>query len=186
MPSAPPFSLDDLAAAAGESPRTIRFWIQEGLLPAALGGGRAAFYSQDHMDRLMFITRVRQQVGGRLPLGMLRHTLDQLWATNPDIVRRVARGEEAVHVADLMTGTTPSPIQPPPTPPRRSSADTGQPGKAPGAQNSTQRTHAAATWTTIQLRDGLELRLRTDDPERVAWLARVARRLRQWLEAGDT
>ena len=38
-------------------------------------------------------------------------------------------------------------------------------------------------WTTIQIREDLELRLASDDPERVAWLARIARRLRALLDA---
>lgn len=41
---------------------------------------------------------------------------------------------------------------------------------------------AEPRWTTIQLREDLELRMASDDPERVAWLARIARRLRQLLE----
>ena len=44
------------------------------------------------------------------------------------------------------------------------------------------RPRAKRRWTTMQLRDDLELRLASDDPDRVAWLARIARRLRQLLE----
>jgi hypothetical protein len=42
-----------------------------------------------------------------------------------------------------------------------------------------------APWTTIELQDDLELRLRMENPERVAWLARLARRVRDWLREGE-
>ena len=103
VPPLPPYSLDQLADASGEKARTIRSWIKERVLPPARGGGRGAFYGQEHMDRLLFIKRLREQTGTRLPLAMIRSVLERLYASDdPDVVRRVAHGEEPLQVAGLI------------------------------------------------------------------------------------
>jgi DNA-binding transcriptional MerR regulator len=178
-----PLSLDDLARETGESPRTIRFWIQEGLLPAARGTGRAAYYDEEHLARLQFVVRVREQIGPKLPLAWLRETLDGLWASNPAIVARVGRGEEPLHIAGFgpLRGHAAAPLAPSSSAPSSAAAPSAAfPSKRPVRPAASER-----GWTTIQIRGDLELRMRTDDPERVAWLARIARRLRAWIEEGE-
>jgi hypothetical protein len=39
-------------------------------------------------------------------------------------------------------------------------------------------------WTTVKVADDVSLCMRSDDPERAAWLARMARKLREWSEDG--
>ncbi len=51
------FSLDELAAAAGLSRRTVRYYIQIGLLERAEGETRAARYSPQHLEQLVAIRR---------------------------------------------------------------------------------------------------------------------------------
>ena len=51
------FSLDELAAAAGLSRRTVRYYIQIGLLGRAEGETRAARYSPHHLEQLVAIRR---------------------------------------------------------------------------------------------------------------------------------
>ncbi len=175
--SSPPYTLEQLEEASGEKARTIRSWIKEGLLPPANGMGRAAFYGQDHMDRLLFIGRLRKETGGLLPLAMMRDILDRLYASDdPAVVHRVAHGLESLKVAGLTgaSGVVAESMQSySVAPPVRSSF------ARPAVRSVDER------WTTIQVRDDLELRLRSDEPERVAWLANLARRLRSWLQEGE-
>lgn len=52
------FSLEQLAALTDISKRTIRYYIQIGLIPRPVGEGRAAHYLLDHLDRLLQIKRL--------------------------------------------------------------------------------------------------------------------------------
>ena len=52
-------TLDDLAQRSGEKLRTIRSWIRQGLLPPARDGGRASYYDDEHLDRLLFVVALR-------------------------------------------------------------------------------------------------------------------------------
>jgi DNA-binding transcriptional MerR regulator len=52
------FSLDQLATLTDFPKRTIRYYIQMGLVPRPVGEGRAAHYIFDHLDRLIQIKRL--------------------------------------------------------------------------------------------------------------------------------
>jgi DNA-binding transcriptional MerR regulator len=56
-PESKSYSLDELAAAAGLSRRTVRYYIQIGLLGRAEGETRAARYSATHLEQLVAIRR---------------------------------------------------------------------------------------------------------------------------------
>ena len=47
------YNIDELADLGGVSRRTIRYYVQEGLLPAPLGVGRGRHYGRPHLDRLL-------------------------------------------------------------------------------------------------------------------------------------
>jgi len=51
------FTLQQLSEQASTPERSIRFYIQKGLLPRPQGGTRGAFYTQDHLAELL---RIRQ------------------------------------------------------------------------------------------------------------------------------
>jgi DNA-binding transcriptional MerR regulator len=53
----PSYGPDDLADLAGVSRRTVRYYVQRGLLPAPLGLGRGKHYTREHLDLLL---RIRQ------------------------------------------------------------------------------------------------------------------------------
>ena len=57
-PALPIFTLDQLAALTDIFKRTIRYYIQIGLVPRPVGEGRAAHYLLDHLDRLLQIKRL--------------------------------------------------------------------------------------------------------------------------------
>ena len=53
----PQFGIEELAERGGVSRRTVRYYVQRGLLPAPTGTGRGPHYTKDHLDTLI---RVRQ------------------------------------------------------------------------------------------------------------------------------
>lgn len=54
-------SLDQLAVRSGVSPRTIRFYQSEGVLPKPRKDGREARYSEEHVERLAFIAELQER-----------------------------------------------------------------------------------------------------------------------------
>ena len=52
-------SIGELADAAGLSRRAIRFYVQQGLLPAPLGRGRGRHYDGSHLDALRRIAELQ-------------------------------------------------------------------------------------------------------------------------------
>jgi DNA-binding transcriptional MerR regulator len=63
------FSIGELADKAGVTPRTIRYYVELGLLPPPTGTGNRAMYSQEHLHRLMTIKKLQM---GRLSLDEIR------------------------------------------------------------------------------------------------------------------
>jgi DNA-binding transcriptional MerR regulator len=53
-------TLAQLSTAADLEPRTIRNYIERGLLPGAQSRGRGAGYSAEQLDRLRVIQRLRR------------------------------------------------------------------------------------------------------------------------------
>ena len=72
------FSLDELAALASLPRRTVRYYIQQGLVDRPAGGGtRAAYYTPRHLEQLLTIgkwsqaglslERIRELLRGEAP-----------------------------------------------------------------------------------------------------------------------
>jgi DNA-binding transcriptional MerR regulator len=51
------YSIDDLSALAGVTPRTVRYYIAQGLLDRPEGAKRGAHYQQRHLEQLLLIRR---------------------------------------------------------------------------------------------------------------------------------
>ena len=69
------YTIADLERETGISPRTIRYYITEGLLPSARGRGVGATYGKVHLLRLKMIARLKDD---HLPLDEIRKRLDNL------------------------------------------------------------------------------------------------------------
>jgi DNA-binding transcriptional MerR regulator len=69
------FKLEDLASAAGVSPRTVRYYVQRGLLPAPAFRGRDTAYTDDHLLRLRAIRKLQDRF---LPLDAIQAELTRL------------------------------------------------------------------------------------------------------------
>lgn len=55
MLKAPVYSLEELCAVAGVPQRTVRYYIQLGLVDRPEGAGRGAHYVQRHLDQLLWV-----------------------------------------------------------------------------------------------------------------------------------
>lgn len=65
--------LSELAQAAGVSPRTVRYYIAQGLLPSPGRLGPTTRYGREHLERLRLIRRLQDQ---RLSLAEIRSQLE--------------------------------------------------------------------------------------------------------------
>lgn len=69
------FDISELAGAAGVTQRTVRYYVQQGLLDAPGGRGPGTRYDRAHLDRLRLIRGLQRQ---HLPLAEIRRRLDDL------------------------------------------------------------------------------------------------------------
>ena len=74
------YTLAELAAAGGVTPRTVRFYISKGLLPPPRTRGRGAFYGVEHLQRLR---QILQEKGEALTLDQIRQQVEQAEGTLP-------------------------------------------------------------------------------------------------------
>jgi hypothetical protein len=56
------YNADELADLGGVTRRTVRYYVQEGLIPAPLGVGRGRHYGRAHLDRLLEV-KAQQEAG---------------------------------------------------------------------------------------------------------------------------
>ncbi|MCC6705709.1 MAG: MerR family transcriptional regulator [Thermomicrobiales bacterium] len=84
------YSLQELSDAAGVSPRTVRYYIAEGLLPPPEPAGHKTSYSGDHLNRLRLIGLLKEAY---LPLKEIRTRLAGIG--NEDLASALAEAERA-------------------------------------------------------------------------------------------
>src|SRR3954454_6336153 len=84
MPDDDRYSLTELADLAGVTPRTVRYYLAQGLLPAVGQTGPGAKYDHRHLARLRLIRRLQAE---HLPLAEIRRRLDAL---SDDEIRQLA------------------------------------------------------------------------------------------------
>ena len=75
-----PLDLADLADRAGVSIRTVRYYLQQGLLPKPEARGPGAHYTEEHLDRLLLIKRLQRE---HLPLAEIRRVLETSATESP-------------------------------------------------------------------------------------------------------
>ncbi|MFN9771661.1 MAG: MerR family transcriptional regulator [Burkholderiales bacterium] len=90
-PSDRRFTLDELATLVGVPSRTVRYYIQIGLLERPVGEGRGAHYLSLHVDTLL---RIRQLVDAGVSLERIREVL----SGEPPAVPARPRGPGTVEV----------------------------------------------------------------------------------------
>ena len=143
------YPLREFASLAGVTPRTVRYYISEGLLPSP-GAGPQARYTQEHLERVQLIKELQRS---HLPLAEIRH---QLGAVSHDDVRRLlhARRPDAQrqtsaldYIRAVLSGTSPRPApRPAPAPVPAPAPAIPSPARAsPPAQVAPSRPDAVAS-----------------------------------------
>lgn len=89
-------TLTQLSTAANIEPRTIRNYIERGLLPGAQSRGRGAGYSAEHFDRLRVIQHLRR-LRPEATLSDIRIQIQQL---TPEQIQAFARGSISAAVLE--------------------------------------------------------------------------------------
>ena len=151
------WKLAELAAEAGVSPRTVRYYVQRGLLPAPPFKGPDTVYGEEHLRRLKAIRVLQARF---LPLDAIQVELARL---SPDELRALAESQ------------VPSDILPPAPAPL---ADPTQacvepvPGSAPAT-----RQLPVTGYRRWELAPGLELHLADSADEKTRALAERVRAL---------
>ncbi|MGI8842563.1 MAG: MerR family transcriptional regulator [Gemmatimonadaceae bacterium] len=84
------FDLAELSDRAGVSQRTVRYYIQQGLLPSPETRGPGAHYGPEHLDRLRLIRTLQRQ---HLPLAEIRRRLEEL---GPEEIRALLAADRTV------------------------------------------------------------------------------------------
>jgi DNA-binding transcriptional MerR regulator len=154
------WKLTELADACGVSPRTVRYYVQRGLLPAPVFKGRDTAYGEEHRTRLLAIKTMQERF---LPLDAIEVELQR---RTPDELAELARGTSP-------SAPAPAPVVPPPSPPVI--APTWPAFRA-----------AATTYERVELAPGLEMHLSADADPDVRQLAEHIRRLsRRTLGGGN-
>jgi DNA-binding transcriptional MerR regulator len=121
------YSLTELADLAGVTPRTVRYYLAQGLLPAVGVAGPGAKYDDSHLARLRLIKRLQHE---HLPLAEIRTRLDDL--TESDILALAERAPEpatdsALDYIRRVTSTAPPSRRAVPPPPAAAAAPAAPP-----------------------------------------------------------
>src|SRR5437870_11491623 len=72
------YGIEELAELGGVTRRTVRYYVQRGLLPTPLGTGRGPHYTPAHLERLIHIRKL-QETG--VPLAEIAARLDGVLQT---------------------------------------------------------------------------------------------------------
>jgi DNA-binding transcriptional MerR regulator len=150
------YSLQELARLADVTPRTIRYYIVGGLLPAPSQSGPLARYSDTHLERLRLIKKLQ---GAHLPLAEIRTRLNDLddaqIATMADEPAPDPSNSAADYIRDLLAQPDPRRVviyQNRPAPGRASEP---APASAPPSFEPDR-----AQWERIALAPDIELHIR--------------------------
>ena len=169
----------ELADRAGVTTRTIRFYIQQGLLPSPGQTGPGTRYGLGYLARLRLIRGLQRE---HLPLAEVRKRIAGLDAAAVEAaLQRPGPGHSsALDYVRTVLGDTPTPERTPPSAaiaaPRLSavpSASIGKPSPKPASERS--------QWERIALADDIELHVRRplsrDANRRLERLLEQARRI---------
>jgi DNA-binding transcriptional MerR regulator len=149
------WKLTELAEAAGVSPRTVRYYVQRGLLPAPPFKGPDTVYGEDHLIRLKAIRVLQARF---LPLDAIQVELLRL---GPDELKALAESDPTA-----VTSSTSAPAAPALPEPVKA--------EAPPSPSS-----PVTSWRRWELAPGLELQLADTADAKTRALAERVRALIQ-------
>ena len=94
-----PYSITDLARLSGVTPRTVRYYVAQGLLPSPEQAGPSTRYGEGHLARLRLIRRLQRE---HLPLAEIRARLAPLG--DDEVEQLVAAGTRTGRSSRRPTG----------------------------------------------------------------------------------
>ena len=162
------FSLEELAHLGGCSPRLVRRYIEQGLLPPAQVRGRGAYYAAAHLDRLRAVAVLKSR--DRLRIAVIRQVLDNL---SGDEIQQVAAGTA------LELDALPHVKSPPVNAAVGDSAVRLQP------QNVVVSKGDVEIWATVRITADIELRARGQNQKALGRLQAIAEQLRQVIQTNQ-
>ena len=160
MPAETEYSLQELADLAGVTPRTIRYYIAQGLLASPGRVGPGATYTDGHLNRLRLIRRLQHE---HLPLAEIRSRLASLDdATVAALVEAHTTEPPAGSAIDYIRGVLGGDVQLELAPraasaPERLSLSVSSSPQANAAENPTPE---RSQWDRILLAPDVELHVR--------------------------
>ena len=137
------YDLPELCRLSGVTPRTVRYYIQQGLLPSSGVSGPGAHYRNSHLHRLALIRKLQRE---HLPLAEIRQRLEEM---DDEAVAGALGGTPAAAMAsaaDYVRSVLGGSAQPAPP---------GSP-LPPSAGHSGER----STWERIRLEADVEIHVR--------------------------
>ena len=183
--------IHELAERAGTTVRTIRYYTDEGLLPQPEIQGKYAYYTQDHLNRLELIRRMKDSYLPLREIGQIMNSLSeaevlqrlQERTTSPEKPLQGLGNKALEYISRVMDeqsvyrpqGTATTPRSPRPGNQSGQLPLMSHPPAQPGALPEGE------TWKRIALTTGVELCLRqptdVDTASRVQQLIRYAKKL---------
>src|SRR5215470_14935149 len=99
------YGIEELAELGGVTRRTVRYYVQRGLLPAPLGTGRGPHYTSAHLERLIHIRKLQE---ASVPLAEIATRLDAVSQTPASASRAFSTHAAALaeRSASLRTSST--------------------------------------------------------------------------------
>ena len=143
------YKLDELARATGMSARTVRYYVQRGLLPAAAFRGKDTAYGHEHLVRLRAIRRLQEAF---FPLDAIAAELE---ARTLGEIERIAEGK-------VMPATPHAPAEST-APVRERERESAAPAEDPRVAIERQ---ASRVFRRIELFPGVDLTVADDAPDK--------------------
>jgi DNA-binding transcriptional MerR regulator len=153
------YSISDLADLGGVTPRTIRYYIAQGLLPSSGQPGPGAKYDDGHLGRLRLIRRLQRE---HLPLAEIRRRLADL--DDDQVAALVSEGPAPApssaldYISSLLRPSVAETAAPTARPPMRSllMKTVAAPPQPPSTDASPERSQ----WDRVALAPDIELHIR--------------------------
>jgi Ca-activated chloride channel family protein len=171
----PILSIEELAEQAQVSPRTVRYYIGEGLLPGPGARGKSASYGGDHLTRLLLIRRLLDQgmplaevkrVTGALSPAEVRGLLREEHERATTLERAAETASPREYVSELLSQAR-ARRQPTPQAPGATPGTSLVARKSPAPTPVGGATSAPVAWVRIEIAPGVEVHLRADVAQRV-------------------
>jgi DNA-binding transcriptional MerR regulator len=157
------YDIKEICAEAGVTPRTVHFYIQQGLLPPAGSLGPGTKYSEAHLHKLRLIKLLQKE---HLPLSEIRRRLESLTdaqvqnlANQRHSRERLSNSSAVEYIRGILTGE--SSLVPRPSlndPPGHHSAS--QTLQEPNGRYERGHTVERSQWERVALAPDIELHFR--------------------------